>query len=415
MTYVPRELEEKLERYAHRREIIAIQGPRQVGKTTLLKHIYGETGEPKAFVNMDLPEEREALSSDPITFLRRHLPDERGTLFLDEVQNVENAGQSLKIIYDTFPEVKVFISGSSSLKMRNDVATALVGRLLGFDLLSFNFHEYLLARDRGLAKIHRGVRDATVEAIRHGGGIPRGSYDSAFRRELLEYLRFGGYPTVVLEKDEEIKEKLLSEIIATYLERDVTAYFGVENVQKFMDFLRVLARATGTKISVSSLAEAAQLSQKTAGRFLSILEQSYIAKRIRPYHGNVVTEIRKAPKIYFLDVGIRNAILRNFLPLENRTDAGQLLENFVLREILTNIGEEVWYWRTKTGAEVDFVLRFNEELVPIEVKASGKPSRGFYSFLRAYRPERAFVVTLGEFKDEEKEGTRIYYVPAWFL
>jgi len=415
MPYIPRDLEETLEKYEHRREIIAIQGPRQAGKTTLLKHIYDGMAEPKAFVNLDLPEERRALSKNPLTFLRRHLPEEGGTLFLDEVQNVENAGTSLKIIYDTFPDVKIFVSGSSSLKIRKDVATALVGRMLSFDLLTFNFHEFLRARDEGLARIHKDYKKATVRAIREGADLPEGEYCEEFHQHLQEYLRYGGHPAVVLEKDEEVRRKILSEIIATYVERDVTAYFGVEHTDKFMDFLKVLARATGTVVSVSSLADAARIAYKTAERFLSILEQSYIVKRVRPHHGNIVTEIRKAPKIYFMDVGIRNSILRNFLPLESRTDAGQLLENFIFREILTNISEGVKYWRTKNGAEVDFVLTVNDELIPIDVKVSGKPSRGFYSFIRAYKPERAFVVTLGEFKVEKREETKIYHVPAWFL
>jgi len=414
MLYIPRDLERTLKKYAHRREIIAVQGPRQVGKTTLLKQIYENTGGERAFVNLDLPEERRALSKNPTAFLRRHLPGKKGTLFLDEVQNVKNAGQSLKIIYDTFPDVKMYVSGSSSLKIRKDVATALVGRILGFDLYPFNFQEFLRVKDEGLAELHREYRDATVKALQNGDDIPEGDYSNQFRHCLEEYMRYGGYPAAVIEDDEEVKQKILSEVVATYLERDVTAYFGVKSTEKFMDFLRVLARATGTPTSISSLADAARTTHKTAERFISILEMSYIAQRIRPYHGNVVTEMRKAPKVYFIDTGIRNTILRNFLPMECRTDAGQILENFVFRELLEYVGGKIKYWRTKAGAEMDFVID-GDRPIPIEVKLGGKPSRGFHSFLRAYKPEVAFVVTLDRAEKVKMGDSTIHYVPAWYL
>jgi predicted AAA+ superfamily ATPase len=412
MSYIPRELEHKLGRFIQRREIVGIQGPRQSGKTTLLRRIFEDLEPPKAFVNLDIFEERTALSRNPTTFLRRHLPEERGFLFLDEVQNVENAGESLKILYDEFPGVKIFVSGSSSLKLRSDVAVKLVGRFLPFDLLSFSFYEFLLSKDRGIAELHKQLREETLSFIK-GDNPPRESvYIEQFRALLSEYLTYGGYPAVVLERDEEVKQKLLKSLLSLYLDKDVVGYFSIEHVDKFLNTMKYLAATSGSVLSLSSLSSSVGISYKTAEKFLSVLELSYIIERVKPFYRNLVTELKKSPKVYFYDVGLRNAVLGDFTPAFSRSDSGVLLENFVFGE-LRRLGLEVRYWRTTAKAEVDFVIP-SDPPVSIEVKASGKPTRGFYSFIKHYNVERAIVFT-DRYGTTEIAGATVVFLPWWYI
>ena len=406
--FVPRDLMERIERFRKRREIVIIQGPRRSGKTTLMKMIMRKTSGPKAFVNMDRYEEKEAFEKNPLRFVEKHLPERRGVLFLDEIQGCRDAGPGLKLIYDEMEEVKVYASGSSSLSLRWDVGKELVGRAAIFTLLTFNFHEFLLSRDRGLAKIVEEAKKSLEGTIRGEDEPEEPLYSQEILPLLDEYVVWGGYPEVVLaEKD--VKEEVLAGIVDLYLERDVAGYFGVEHGEKFLSFARLLAHSMGSPLSLSSLASGIGISYKTAERYLYILEQSFVVRRVPPFYSNLSTELRKAKKVYFLDTGARNWLVGNFLPISNREDAGKLLEAYVHRELMEK-WKNVRYWRTAGGAEVDFVV----EGVPLEVKTHGGVRRGFYSFLRAYKPPVAVVLSLGEFKIEKRGETKVYWVPLWY-
>ncbi len=412
MVYIQRELEEKLRKFLDRREIIGVQGPRQSGKTTLLKKIFEQVNGPKAFVNLDIVDEQTALSENPKTFLKRHLPSERGYLFLDEVQRVRNVGRSLKILYDEFPKVKIIVSGSSSLKFRRDVSYELVGRLLTFDLLSFSFYEFLLSKDKGLAALHKEYREGFLSLL-EGGDVPyEPVYGKVFRTLLSEYLTYGGYPAVVLEDDAEIKKELLKRLVSLYIDRDVVGYLSLEQVNKFLDTLRYLASTTGSLLSLSSLSSSVDISYKTAEKFLTLLELSYIITRVRPFHKNLVTELRKPKKVYFYDVGLRNAVLNDFSPPFVRADTGSLLEDFVFGE-LTRLGFDVRYWRTTAKAEVDFIIP-SDPPIPIEVKTAGKPSRGFYSFIKHYNVKTAVVFT-DRYDVKNVNGATVVFLPWWYV
>jgi hypothetical protein len=160
--------------------------------------------------------------------------------------------------------------------------------------------------------------------------------------------------------------------------------------------------------------EELHLDYRTLENYLSVLANTYIISLILPFHKSLVTELKKTKKIYFTDTGLRNCIINNFLPLESRVDKGALLENFILNE-LKGLGFEVKYWRTTGKAEVDFIIRSYGQLVPVEVKSAGRVGRGFLSFIKRYKPSIGLVFIEGRFGVEEVSGTKVAYLPFFFI
>jgi len=153
---------------------------------------------------------------------------------------------------------------------------------------------------------------------------------------------------------------------------------------------------------------------KTVENYLSILSNTYIISLLLPFHKNLTTELKKAKKIYFNDLGLRNSIINNFSPIDTRTDRGMLIENFIFNEIKSNFKDKINYWPTGK-AEVDFVLHIENEIIPIEVKTQSKLKRGFFSFLKKYKPKRAIVFTEKEFGIKKINSTTIAFVPYYFI
>ncbi len=416
--FYKRKLVEKLKKYIKRREIIGIRGARQVGKTTLLKMISNNLEGEKIFINLDIPDNRRTLEENPLDFVRRYKKEKKKLyLFFDEIQRVKNAGEKLKIIYDEFTDVKMFISGSSSLEIKTNVLPFLVGRLLLFDLYSFDFEEFLQTRDTTLVKILR-EKTKSVKKLLGGKDEPEApSFNQEFLTYWKEYVIFGGYPEVVKSKDSEEKVLLLKNIYNLYIEKDIISFFRIEETTKFENFIKSLAFNISSLLNLNSIASDLKISFKKAEEFLEILQHSYIVGLLKPFHKNLVTELKKSQKLYFLDLGFRNVVLNNFTNFDSRDDRGKLMENFVFRELLSNFEEyKINYWRTTGKAEVDFVLSKDNNIIPIEVKLGGKKlTRGFYSFLKAYKPERAIIITLNEFKSQKIEDTIIYWIPVFYL
>ncbi|HEC87756.1 MAG TPA: DUF4143 domain-containing protein [Thermoplasmata archaeon] len=168
-------------------------------------------------------------------------------------------------------------------------------------------------------------------------------------------------------------------------------------------------------LSISSLSSSLKISFQKVKEYLAILRHTYIIHILRPFYRNMVTELRKAPKIYFLDLGLRNAILNNFTEFDYRADNGGLLENFVFRELFTS-DYLIKYWRTTGKAEIDFILMKNENLLPIEVKLTEtKPGKAFYSFITTYKPDVAIMVTLNDFGKDKINSCTVYKIPAYYL
>jgi predicted AAA+ superfamily ATPase len=415
MEYIKREIEEKIEKFIKRKEIIGIRGPRQCGKTTLLKIISKKIEGEKVYVDFYDLEARENFEKNPIDFVKRYKKNKL-FLFLDEIQKVKYAGEKLKLIYDSFDDLKIFISGSSSLELKTNVLKDLVGRIILFNLYTFNFFEFLSSKDEGLAKIVKEKRESLRKFLEDKDEVSYPSFNEEILKYWKEYVIFGGYPEVVKAKNEE-KIVLLKNIFNTYIEKDVVNFFEIHDTSKFLDLVRILSFRTSNLISISTLASELRLNYEKVEKFLEVLIHSYIIYLVKPFYKNLVTEIRKIPKIYFLDLGIRNCAIDNFLEFDKRSDKGEIAENFVFREILVNFDDwKINYWRTTGKAEIDFVLTKNEKIVPIEVRLSGnKLGKSFYSFIRAYKPEKAIVFTLDKFEKKIVGNTLLYFLPIYYI
>jgi predicted AAA+ superfamily ATPase len=418
---IPRDILPQLEKWLERREAYAIRGPRQSGKTTLLKLLASKVDK-AVFLNFEDPDVLEAFEKDPKGYIASFLEGaERRYFLMDEYHYVSEPGRKLKLLYDTFENVKFIVTGSSSLELSGGMGRFLAGRVFFFELLPFSFHEFLLAKDERLARIQE-QKNRLLRQFLGGEEVEVGEeiFASEFERSLEEYLTYGGYPAVVTARDVETRKMILKGIYDTYVSKDVVGFLRFADAFKYRNTVRALAASLGGLLNYQELCSTVQSYFKEIKRIVSILSETYILLLVKPFSRNPRTELRKMPKVYFYDLGLRNYIINNFNPLQLRTDAGVLVENFVLLELVRLFPpESIHYWRTIGGAEVDFVLELGEEVLPIEVKyrpmEEPKVSRGLRSFITTYKSRRALVVTRDFFGRQLVNGTQILFVPVYYL
>ena len=401
---VERRVEKEIIKWIDSKEILAIRGPRQSGKTTLLYKIMNflkERGKERIhFISFEDDMEKEKFEKNPKEYIEYYIGEDREKHFflLDEVQYVKNAGKLLKLIYDSIENIKIIITGSSTLDI-NEVGSYLVGRILFFELYPFSFEEFLIAK---------GTKDYDYYIKNRFRLDSAKEVDTLFLDKLnillKEYITYGGYPKIVLEKNIEKKKFLLKNLFLTYVEKDIVKIYGIKYKQKILDLVRNLASINSSIINYDELCSLTGLYNKELKEILSILENTYIIRLIKPFHRNLTSELRKNPRVYFIDTGLRNFITERFDFSEE--EFGKLLENYVLN----NFGEEkVNYWRTKSKAEVDFILK---EKIPIEVKLNPKFTKALRSFISVYNPEIAIIINLYSSSKTKVEETKIFNVPA---
>ena len=419
----PRDILPDLMRWLDRREAYAIKGPRQSGKTTILKIIQKRLkGKNVVFMNFEDPDVLEAFEANPKEYVKSFMLKEGRYYFLmDEYHYVKEPGKKLKLLYDTLENAKFIVTGSSSLELSGAMAKFLVGRVFFFELFPFSFHEFLVARDRRLARIYE-ERNSRIRKFLTGGEflVEKDIFLKEFVPLLNEYLTFGGYPAVIKARDNKTKRFILKNIYDTYISKDVIEFLKVTDAFKYRCVVRALATLIGRLLNYTELCSTCQSYYKEVKRIISILSETYIIKTVRPFYRNPITELKKNPKVYFFDLGLRNHIIGNFSPLEKRTDAGAIIENFVFLSLRNSFPDRtINYWRTIAKAEVDFILKLNEEVIPIEVKyqtfKKPKISKSLRSFIKTYKPKRALVVTKDFWGKEKIEDTTIMFTPACYL
>lgn len=421
----PRVLLPKLEKWIDRREAFAIKGPRQSGKTTLLRILEEKLADKGnvVFLNFEDPDVLEAFEANPKRYVESFMPKRGKHYFLmDEYHYVKDPGKKLKLLYDSFENAKFVVTGSSSLELSGAMAKFLVGRVFFFELLPLSFHEFLVAKDKRLGKLYERKNRVIKEFLLQGrrAGLEEDIFIKEFQPFFHEYLTFGGYPAVVKAGDIETKRMILKGIYDTYVSKDVIEFLRFTDAFKYRDAVRALAASVGGLISYQGIGSAIQSYFKELKRIVSILSETYVIALVRPFSRNPRTELRKTPKVYFFDLGLRNHVIGNFNPIEKRTDAGAVVENLVLLGLMRTFpGEPINYWRTIAKAEVDFVLRLGEELVPVEVKYQifkrPKISRSLRSFINTYKPERVLVVTRDFWARAKLGGAEVLFAPACYL
>lgn len=399
--FVERDIGKGIIKWLYSKEILVVRGPRQSGKTTLLNKIM-ETLKRKDkkvhFISFEDDLEREKFEKNPKGYIEYYMGEDKGKHFflLDEVQYIKTAGKLLKLIYDSVENIKIIITGSSTLDI-NEVGSCLVGRVLFFELYPFSFAEFLRTKDTKIYEYHTKNKFATNKEINT-------LFLDRLNLYLKEYIQFGGYPRIVLEKNVEKKKFLLKNLFLTYIEKDIVKIYGIKYKQKIIDLIRNLASINSGIINYDELCSLIGLYNKELKEILSILENTYIIKLIKPFHKNLTSELRKNPKVYFIDTGLRNFITGRFDFSDE--EFGKLLENYSLNRFKE---EKVNFWRTTAKAEVDFILK---EKTPLEVKINPKITRALRSFISSYKPEIAFIINLNSFSKTKIDKTRIFIVPA---
>lgn len=403
---ITRDIEQQIIKWLNSKEIIAIRGPRQCGKTTFLNKIMQILKERKVdqknihYTSFEDDFEKEKFEKNPKDYISFNLNKKgKNFLLLDEVQYIKNAGKLLKLVYDSIQNIKIIITGSSTLDL-NEIGSYLVGRVLLFEMYPFSFNEFLHAKNEKLYNYYNSKRVQFSDIKIKKEKI---IFLDELNKLLKEYIAFGGYPAVVLEEDYEKKKFLLKNLFQTYIEKDIVKVYGSKYKQRISDLIKYLASLNAAIINYNDISSAISLYDKEVKEILSILEETYIIKSIRPFHKNLTTELRKNPKIYFIDTGLRNIITGRF-DFSNE-EYGKLLENYLLNKLKE---EKVNYWRTTAKAEVDFIIN---EKTPVESKITPKITRSFRSFINTYKPKTAFLINMESFDLHKINNTKIFIIP----
>lgn len=343
---------------------------------------------------------------------------EYNAIFIDEFHYARQGGKKLKYLYDT-TDIKFFISGSSSLELTFNTDKYMVGRILKFHLWPFSFREFLSFQDADLYQALRAnVRDIFSPDFQIGNCFGT-QVNSRLKTVFENYLIYGGYPAVVLAEDKSQKEKLLQGLFETYIVKDIRSLLQLASEDKLVRLVKFLAIQIGSLVEYKELSNVSKLKYKQLLQNIEILRQTYIVDLLKPFYRNKRTEITKNPKVYFLDTGLRNRICGDFRNFELRDDAGSLVENFAFislvqrEEFLRNIN----FWRTKSKAEVDFVIQFQGSVIPVEIKYSKAPKIGksLHSFIKKFKPERTIVLTQSLVKEEKVGNCRVQFIPVYYL
>ncbi|MCO6487604.1 MAG: ATP-binding protein [Phaeodactylibacter sp.] len=408
---IQRKLLPELREHLKKKEITLLIGPRQAGKTTLLKALIKQLqqeGHLCLFFNLDIDTDAQHFTTQH-RFVQRikALTDEKPAyVFIDEVQRIENAGLFLKGIYDRELPHKFIATGSGSLELKEKIAESLVGRKRNFYLYTVSVEEFAEYRTEGL---HEG-RIAQVLAT-----------DPILEGQLLqEYLTYGGYPRVITASPSREKNAMLAEIFQGYIERDIRLLLELEKSRSFVTLLQLLASRIGQLTNYNDLAKHAEISVPTVKNYLWYSEKTFITAAITPFFRNKEKEIVKSPQYYFLDPGLRNFLLGIQQPEKQPEDFGFLFQQLVFRlleEHYRNSVASIHYWRTQNQAEVDFVVNTGLSLIPVEAKVAQlkqpKISRSLHSFIEQYQPREAWVVNRSLQEKAQVGSTTVWFRP-WY-
>ncbi len=375
-----------------------VVGPRQAGKTTWILHQLSQGTDPVLVLQADEPIIRQLCESPALAWDKlAGLTTPETILLIDEVQRVREAPLFVKGLVDLQPRRRIIVTGSSSFQFGAKNRESLAGRARRTRLYPFSHDE--------VAKTIAGDVPAMVREH---------SLGESWRKLVL----FGGYPTAWLAK-EPIPE--IHHLVEAFVIKDVSDIHQIDNPAIFRKLISLGAADIGNLVNLSNWASAVSVSRGTVVRYLDMAVEAHLLSLVPAFVGGKRAEITSTPKVFFIDNGMRNALFGGFTALHNRADIGPLWENAIYGELVkrTRLLDEIYYWRTKNGAEVDFVIKRGESLVALEVKATNlskpKLSRASRSFIEAYRPE-AFAVINASFHGEIEIGkTPVLFLRPWEL
>lgn len=355
-----RSIEQKIRSYILKGNVICIFGPRRSGKTTLVKKILEDYRNEGYYMNCEDVRERQYLVPGNPDVLKKYIGNKK-VVVLDEAQTIEHIGTVLKVFVDTYPEIQIIATGSSSFELANRVGEPLVGRSWDFFLYPLSFEEIFI--DQGKSEISKKIEDLLI---------------------------FGSYPMVINAKPEE-KIQTLGQIANNYLYKDIFTFEQIRKPKILEDLLKMLALQIGNEVSINELAQKLEIGRPTIERYLSLLEKTYVIKRLYTLKRNLRDEIRGNFKVYFYDLGIRNYIINSFNSIDLRNDVGALFENYFIMERIKYQNNHngflppIYFWRTYNQKEIDFIEEKENAFYLFECKWSNKNTKTFFlDFKKTY-------------------------------
>ena len=342
MKIFKRELEQKVSSVLFKGKMVVILGPRQSGKTTLSKKIISSYGTEAEYYDCQLADVRAHFvvgEPDKLLLLTRG----KKIVAFDEAQTIQDLGSILKIYHDTYPETQIIATGSSSFDLSNKIKEPMTGRAYEFTLLPLSLREIISA------------------------------YPDFNKEALFNIMQFGSYPAVVSAETTEEKMFSIKNIATNYLYKDIFVFEAIRSPKVFEDLLKMLALQVGSSVSINELSQGLGVTRATVNRYLSLLEQSFIVKRIYSFSNNPRNEIKKGFKVFFLDIGVRNALVDIASSMDQRSDKGAIFESFFVSERMKKgsleiFPPEIMFWRTRTGQEIDVIEKSGANISAFECK-----------------------------------------------
>ncbi|MFH1182961.1 MAG: ATP-binding protein [Candidatus Moraniibacteriota bacterium] len=367
-----RELLKEINPFIKRKEAIIIRGTRRVGKTSLLKLLakellrQGIKQENIYFFDLENIGIREDFNNDPKNILK-YIENNRSKqyIFIDEIQYLDHPSNFIKLLVDHHPNLKIFVTGSSSLDIKKKIQDSLVGRAFYFHLYPLDFFEFLRFKKVKYPKEPTANQSKRLSSL------------------LEEYLLFGAMPEVVLERNLGVKKEILANYTNLYVAKDIRNLTEIENISAFNNLIKILAGQTGNLLDKTEISNTLNTAFNTTNRYLDILQYTYIALLLKPYFANLRAKLTKTPKIYFYDLGLRNSLLNDFNPVDFRVDRGALFENFILLQLLRKFKQQdIFFYRNNVGNEIDFIIDKNKTALEVKFKKmkDGRVFRVFDTF-----------------------------------
>ncbi|MEN8138092.1 MAG: DUF4143 domain-containing protein [Bacteroidota bacterium] len=408
MLYIREKYHEQIKNAISNVPITVLIGARQCGKTSLMKSL--SPGMDSYDIDGQTPEATNIFAdlNDVEELLKIKLNSElEGLFIIDEFQYLNKISSKLKILSDKYPKLKILCSGSSSLDIIQTVEESLAGRVRVINVNSLSFSESLLFEEPEAYLDYQKYTKNTNDSI----------VSQEIKSQLKHYLVYGGMPRMARKKGFREKIRTLDDIYKTYLMRDVRSFVRNEDSVGFNKLLQILALQIGNLVNVNELSRTTGLSYNKCEEYIYLLEQMFIIKMIPPFASNKKKAIKKMKKVYFLDLGLRNIIINNFNNIDSRNDSGALFENFVFLEIIKSIESysDLSFYRTRDGAEVDFVINDMYKLLTFEAKYKNISKPIFLKALKGFNKDEnvkeSFVINLNLNQKNDNQN----YIQAYLL
>lgn len=369
-----RELSIRIQKKLQSGKVLMLLGARRVGKTMLVNELLKEVDEPFLYLNGEDINVHDQLANRSVENYKQIIGSYK-LLYIDEARKIPEIGIKLKLMVDEIAGLKIIITGSSSFDINKNVGEPLTGRKYTFHLFPFSESEY----DQSETKINK-------------------------LQKVKERLVFGNYPELIHIPDKDDKRDYLNEMISSYLLKDILVYENIKNSQKIFNLLRLIAFQLGGEVSLQEIGKQLGISKNTVEKYLDLLSKVFILHKVEGFSRNLRKEITKNSRWYFIDNGIRNAVIANFNPLDSRNDIGILWENYLISERLkfqeyNGISSNNYFWRTYEQQEIDWVEERDGSLFGYELKWKKSDAKTPSQWKKAYPDSSFMVINQDNFQD----------------